>query len=76
MFKDFFKIQFIAILILVLNAVATQNIKLIPKTETKSAKTTKVVNAEKKSLKKIQFPKISAANPRGMLLQAIEKSLN
>jgi len=79
MFKEFIKIQFIALLILVLNAMASQNIKLIPKEKRDIANVAKVKTLKKinkKEKEKINFPTITATSPRGILLRAIEKSLN
>lgn len=77
MFKEFIKIQFIALLILVLNAVASQNIKLIPKEESPTKKSAITKSIKKKSKKKeVQFPTITSTSPRGMILKALENSLN
>lgn len=77
MLKELIKIQIVALLILVMNAVATQDFKLIgsevqaqPKVKTTKAK----VEADAKTL--LAPTIISNYSPKEILLDALKKSLN
>ncbi|PIK16042.1 hypothetical protein [Halobacteriovorax sp. JY17] len=73
MLKDFIKIQILAILILVINALATQDFKVVTKKE-ESAPREKVL---KKKAKKNSTPQvITSTDPKKMLLDALRDSLN
>ena len=74
MLKDFIKIQILALLILVINAVATQEFKVVSNSSEVVTPKSKVVT---KAKKKTQQPRVlSSVDPKSMLLNALKKSLN
>ena len=74
MLKDFIKIQILAILILVINAVATQEFKVVSNKEQVVTPKSKLVTKLKK---KTEQPRVlSSVNPKNILLDALKKSLN
>ncbi|ATH08246.1 hypothetical protein BIY24_09870 [Halobacteriovorax marinus] len=76
MLKDFIKIQIIALLILVMNAVATQDFKLIGKDESHRQGPIHKVTKKKEAPKKESTTLAAAHSPKEILLDALKKSLN
>ena len=74
MLKDFIKIQILALLILVINSVATQDFKVVSsKSEAIPSKSKTVEKVKKKT----EQPRVfSSVDPKNMLLDALKKSLN
>ncbi|GEM_PF-6107597 len=77
MLKELIKIQIIVVLIFVMNAIATQNLKFIggENTSTGNVKSSKIIE-DTKAQQVTHSSLISATNPRKVLLDALTKSLN
>lgn len=77
MLKELIKIQIIAVLIFLMNAIATQNLKFIGKENTSTSKVQRSKEVEKRRPKDINSSAlISSINPSQVLLKALKKSLN